>query len=172
MPLFFFPLDMVEVATPCTASWDEMAGDDRVRFCSQCRLHVYNISALTRAEAEALLQEKEGHLCTRFFRRLDGTILTQDCPIGVRSMRRWLASFLALAAAFTILVVGWLIPNRGSSHELQARRSPLREVEPFRTIMEWIDPTMRCTMGKPVPPASRNSGQNGNQVNRDGLVSP
>ena len=26
-------LDRVRIASPCSASWSDMAGDDRVRFC-------------------------------------------------------------------------------------------------------------------------------------------
>jgi hypothetical protein len=33
---------------------------------------------MTRAQAEQLVQEKEGKLCTRFYRRTDGTILTRQ----------------------------------------------------------------------------------------------
>jgi hypothetical protein len=37
-------LEMVRVASPCTADWDATHGDDRVRYCGQCNLHVYNLS--------------------------------------------------------------------------------------------------------------------------------
>lgn len=88
MPNLLFPLDAVEIATPCPARWDSMSGTDRIRFCPQCRLNVYNLSGLSRGEAEALVAAKEGRLCIRFFRRIDGTILTQVCPVGIRLSRR------------------------------------------------------------------------------------
>jgi len=37
---------------------------------------VFDLSALTRDEAEALLIAKKGKLCAQYFRREDGTILT------------------------------------------------------------------------------------------------
>jgi hypothetical protein len=43
---------------------------------------------MTRHQAEALLREKEGQLCARVFRRADGTILTGNCPVGLRAMGR------------------------------------------------------------------------------------
>jgi len=61
-----------------------MTGDDRVRFCGECKKHVYNLSAMTQREAETLLRETNAQVCTRFYQRLDGTILTQDCPLGLR----------------------------------------------------------------------------------------
>jgi hypothetical protein len=82
------PLDHVKVATPCSARWEEMAGDDRARFCSHCNLNVYNLSAMRRDEAEALVASAEGRLCVRFYRRNDGTIITQDCPIGMQAARQ------------------------------------------------------------------------------------
>jgi hypothetical protein len=78
----------LKVAKPCPASWEAMVGDDRVRRCELCQLNVYNISELTRPEAEALVARSEGtRLCVRFFRREDGTVLTQDCPVGVLRLR-------------------------------------------------------------------------------------
>jgi len=76
------PLNNIHIASPCPANWDEMYGDDRKRFCSECKLNVYNLSGMTRAEAASLVTNHEGRLCVSFFRRADGTILTADCPVG------------------------------------------------------------------------------------------
>lgn len=89
-------LDDVRVASPCEASWEDMVGDERKRFCTQCARHVFNLSALTRGEAEALVQGA-GELCVRFYRRADGTLLTADCPVGLRRRRRRWVAFSALA---------------------------------------------------------------------------
>src|SRR5260370_19852842 len=71
-------LDRISVAAPCAADWDSMPGSDRVRHCDQCNKNVYNLSEMTRRQAEALLREKEGQLCARLYRRADGTILTSN----------------------------------------------------------------------------------------------
>jgi hypothetical protein len=65
-----------------------MLGNDRVRFCDQCNLNVYNLSALPKRDAERLIMSTEGRLCVRFYRRADGTILTQNCPTGLRALKR------------------------------------------------------------------------------------
>ncbi len=101
-PLPMFTLDDVRVASPCPADWDAMAGTDQARFCDQCHKNVYNLSALTRAEAEALVLEKEGHLCVRYYARADGTVLTQDCPVGLRAVRARVARKLSYAAALLL----------------------------------------------------------------------
>lgn len=80
-------LGVVRVAAPCHRDWDEMTGDARVRLCADCKLNVYNLSELTTDEAHQLIREKEGKLCVRFFTRADGTVLTRDCPQGVRARR-------------------------------------------------------------------------------------
>src|SRR5262245_32868959 len=98
-------LEMVRVASPCTVEWDAMHGDDRVRFCGQCNLNVYNLSGMTREEAEALVNRREGRLCVQLLLRHDGTVLTQDCPVGLRALRRkvWKALAAAASLAFAML---------------------------------------------------------------------
>ena len=81
-------LNDVRVATPCPAEWDAMIGTERVRFCGQCQLNVYNLSSMSRREAESLISRTEGRLCVRFYRRKDGSIITQDCPVGLRALKR------------------------------------------------------------------------------------
>ena len=95
-------LRRVRVASPCRASWDGMEGDERVRFCRQCGLNVYNLSEMTRAEAGSLVARTEGRLCARFYRRADGTVLTKDCPVGLRAVRLRVAR--AAGAAFAAVL--------------------------------------------------------------------
>ena len=80
------PLNQISVATPCHESWDDMTGDDKKRFCCGCKKNVFNLSAMTEAEAQTVLSV--GNPCVRFYRRVDGTVLTQDCPVGVKRVRR------------------------------------------------------------------------------------
>lgn len=87
-------LDNISVASPCTQDWARMRpgeeNPDQVRFCSSCSKNVYDISAMTKTEAEELISSREGRLCVRYFRRHDGTILTKDCPVGLAAIRqRW-----------------------------------------------------------------------------------
>ena len=81
-------LDGMRIASPCSISWENMSGDDRARFCNQCNLHVYNISAMTKAQVASLIASAEGRICARLYRRADGTVLTRDCPVGLRAVRR------------------------------------------------------------------------------------
>lgn len=94
-------LDRIRIASPCPITWEQMVGDDSVRFCNHCRLNVYNLSELSKAEAEALLVSSEGRLCARLYRRSDGTVLTKDCPAGLQALRRRMAR--SAAAVFALL---------------------------------------------------------------------
>lgn len=88
----FIPLEAMQVASPCDRDWNAMRGDDSARFCQSCAKHVYNLSGMTRAEAENLIRSHErdmaeGEFCIRLSRRADGTIITDNCPIGLRRFR-------------------------------------------------------------------------------------
>src|SRR5262245_10193856 len=101
------PLERLRIASPCPASWEQMSGDERVRFCDTCDLHVYNISRMTHREAISLITETEGRLCARIYRRADGTVITRDCPVGLRAIRRRVAriagaSLAALLGLFSV----------------------------------------------------------------------
>jgi len=100
------PLDRVEVAAPCSASWEEMAGDERVRFCDHCALNVYNLSAMSRNDAEELVRAHEGRLCIRYYKRQDGTLLTDNCPVGLRRARARLKILAGAAAAVVAAIFG------------------------------------------------------------------
>jgi len=74
------PLDLnkIRIARPCDVPWDGMKGDDRARFCEQCKQTVYNISGMTRDEVVKLI-EKDGRPCMQVLRRKDGTVITREC---------------------------------------------------------------------------------------------
>jgi len=99
-------LESVRIATPCRADWNEMTGDDRVRFCGKCEKHVFNLSAMTREEAERLLREKTGAMCARLYRRADGTVLTADCPVGVRAKRVRRLAVVAVGGSVAAAIAG------------------------------------------------------------------
>jgi hypothetical protein len=150
------PLEQISVASPCTVSWDAMTGDAEARFCGQCSQHVYNLSALTQEEAEALVLAREGRLCVRFFKRADGTMMTKDCPVGWRALKRRLALVGAAAAAvlgamFGLLAVGALAATRED-------RGVARVGNPIQRVKDWLFPPPVCVMGEPIPIAPAPGG--------------
>src|SRR5215204_4694588 len=99
------PLDNIRIASPCRSDWNQMYGDERKRFCGECKLNVYNLSDMSRDEAERLLANAEGRLCVRFYRRRDGTVITKDCPVGWRAIKRRVSR---IAVAIPSIVFGFV----------------------------------------------------------------
>lgn len=116
-------LDRIRIASPCPVSWERMTGDDRVRSCDECDLHVYNLGEMTRAEAEALIANTESRLCARIYRRADGTVITRDCPVGLRAIRRRVAMTAgAIFAAMMALATSVFGQKPGSKDKSSCRQ--------------------------------------------------
>lgn len=104
-------LDRAYIAAPCPAKWEDMVGDERTRFCGQCAKNVYDVSAMTADEAEALIRATEGRACLRLYRRKDGTVLTSDCPVGLaerayQQAKRAVLASVALVVTLTAALFG------------------------------------------------------------------
>lgn len=128
------PLDRVTVASPCSADWDEMIGDERARFCGQCKLNVYNLSGMTRRQAESLIASAEGRLCVRFYRRADGTILTENCPVGLRAVKRRLSRVLsATLSAILSFLAGLGLYTALDEREPMTTMGAIAVTTPMRT---------------------------------------
>lgn len=110
-----FVLDNLSIASPCPKLWSEMelTDADAVRFCGDCKKNVYDVSQMTTAETELLVQrasaaEAAGQgrsLCMQLYRRADGTVITDDCPVGLRRLRdNWRKLRNAAAAAIALVL--------------------------------------------------------------------
>ena len=132
-------LDDLRVASPCKADWDAMRplkdselGPDhgaRARFCGSCEKNVYDLSSMTRKDALALIERHEGTCCVRFYKRADGTVLTEDCPVGFaaalrQAQRKTLAGIAACAGAVATFV-GFLL---GTANPISQRLGTVDEV--------------------------------------------
>lgn len=106
MNKFTNPLNGIKIASPCSQNWDEMIGTERKRFCGECKLNVYNLSGMTRGEAENLLSNSEGRLCVRFYRRADGSVLTKNCPVGWQALKRRVSKTATACASLLFTALG------------------------------------------------------------------
>jgi hypothetical protein len=128
MQKFTNPLDGVKVASPCGANWNEMRGNERKKYCAMCKLNVYNLSEMTQTEAESFLINSEGRVCLRIHRRADGTVITQDCPVGWAKIKRKVSR---TATAVFALVAGFF----GGFFALESLKS-LREFTNYDKVPE------------------------------------
>src|ERR1051325_2051840 len=95
-------LDRITIPAPCNADWESMIGNDQVRFCEHCNLHVTNLSAMTRSEAMRLVAQSRRRLCVRLIRRPDGSVLTKGVPEKLHLISRRVSRIAA--GAFTAAV--------------------------------------------------------------------
>ena len=98
------PHERLEISEPCSAEWDSMMGNERVRFCAHCRLHVQNLSEITPKQALELVRRSGGRLCLRIERDLSGSPRTRALAaplyqIGRRASRLAAGAF---GAALTL----------------------------------------------------------------------
>jgi TonB family protein len=102
-------LSSLKVAAPCTVSWESMEGGDRVRHCSQCDKNVYNLTDMTKAEANEFLTLTAQSACVNFYKRADGTVISDNCPVGLRRLRAQYRRTAAAVATVVSLSQGFLL---------------------------------------------------------------
>jgi hypothetical protein len=148
-------LEVIDIARPCPADWDQMRGDDQVRFCKHCSLNVYNLSAMTREAAEQLVAEREGRLCIRMYRRLDGTVVTQDCEGAIKLAAKRIGRF---AKAMTAVVLTAALAPLGFSRWLNAAPTEKSSSSTPSVCVTPPQPT-RAMMGDMLEPAVQVQGK-------------
>jgi len=151
MARFNNPLANVQVAAPCKADWNQMMGDERVRFCSECNLNVYSLSAMTRSDAESLIVRNEGRLCVKFYRRRDGSIITRDCPVGLRAIRRRV-SYLTKAIASAVLS---FMAGVGVHEAVSSSLTALRPGRTMGVMAERVEPRFDVQDPQVIPDRAR-----------------
>jgi hypothetical protein len=108
-------LHNIQIASPCKADWDKMTGDERARFCQDCKLNVYNLAEMTLPEAEQLIIDTEGNVCLQIYRRHDGTVITKDCPVGLaQKLKRKAVAVAGALAASAAFVFAWFGQTRAA----------------------------------------------------------
>lgn len=158
-------LDKVSLAKPCSQNWDEMVGDERERFCNQCSLNVYNLSSMTRDEAEEFLQlRNDGSVCLNYTADAKGKIITDDCPRPLRSIRDGFRPVLKVAssfvAAFGLFVTGALAQA--------PQRTAGKPCVPVKNQQEQAPPMLGSP---PVPSQAEQDAVNTEKILKDKIAS-
>jgi hypothetical protein len=94
-------MKQARIASPCSANWDEMPGDEKMRLCGQCNKHVLNAIEMTDEEVlQAFARIAAGQrVCMQLYRRADGTFLTKDCPVGFKKLQAQARKAISRVAA-------------------------------------------------------------------------
>jgi hypothetical protein len=153
MSMFNHTLDHVRVAAPCNVDWDSMFGDERVRFCGQCKLNVYNLSEMSKTEAEQLVTRAEGRLCIRYYQRRDGSIITRNCPVGLRAIKRRLSRVAsAVGSALLTFLAGIGVYDIATRLSLVRDRSVMGSIAVREVDVNLLPPSVTGEMVLTPPP--------------------
>jgi hypothetical protein len=128
----------IRIASPCSADWNRMFGDERVRYCPDCQLNVYNFLEMSDSDIEKIVADRDGRLCARFYQRSDGTMLSRNCPVGIRAAVQRVSSFASAALAAVLSVTPAFAGVRIATHD-----PTLLQIQPAQTglSLEVVDVT-------------------------------
>lgn len=107
------------ISSPCSVKWNDMQAEQSnssVRFCGDCKLNVHNLSSLSDEEVVVLLNRKASgeRVCTYFYRKEDGTLVTDNCPKQMKQMRDRLQAY----AASMLVTLCWILANSANAQGL------------------------------------------------------
>lgn len=109
--------EAMRIKGPCSEEWDEMVGNEKVRFCSHCEKNVNDVSKMTRREAMRLVRRSNGGLCLRY----------EVHPVTRRPM---FAAKLSNAARRTGIAAGVITASIAMADAVYAQG----ETRPFETV--------------------------------------
>jgi hypothetical protein len=142
-----FNVNNLRVASPCQTNWENMRGNAQVRFCDLCSLNVYNISEMTETEVQSLILSSEGRICGKIYKRTDGTVITRDCPVGLRAYYKRTARFAG--TALTAILGLFSISFGQSNSKKDTETVPASKVKIVRTTNQNQDSVLSGTIFDP-----------------------
>jgi hypothetical protein len=117
-------LKNLTIPSPCSTDWNSMKGNDQVRFCEHCDLSVFNLSTMTRHQAERLVTRSNGRLCVQFVADPNGKPLFAEAGQKLYRISRR-ASRIAAGAFTAALSVSSAVANTSqNSQSWQLENSP------------------------------------------------
>jgi hypothetical protein len=157
-------IDTIRIASPCTALWTEMSGDDRARFCGLCQKTVYDSMSIDACELERLVDQAA---CVRVHRDGGGRVLTRDRIARAVALAATAALAACTGADTDSATRGNVQPDTiaevsgqrtdaprdlpGGSVIAEAANAGRNTVEEVRRwVPEISGPALRPTMGEPV----------------------
>lgn len=134
-----------------------MTGSESVRFCHSCKLNVYNIAQFSDSEAQEIFSQNlnGNRICTRIYRRPDGTVMTDNCPRALRRLRDWrnrTFSTIAKVAALATLFLSANLPGAASSDKDKEKVAP-QPSKSNSTALQSVKPVVSPDYEKNPAPA-------------------
>lgn len=134
-----------QITKPCHQNWDAMTGDEKKRYCSHCRLHVHNLSAMTPEEQLALLARRDEKSCITYLEKGEAMRVCTDNWVAVQ---RFFRPFRRMALSLSAIAVA-LLTSCGTP---SARRvsPPKPPPSPPPVVCEPVELDGKRVMGAPV----------------------
>ena len=111
------------VPNPCPESWDALTPEERGHFCATCQTKVWDLSSMTKAEADALVQELDGDLCVSYRERADGSVAHRPEPLVPLARLR---ARLPAAAGLSLMLAA-CTPSTGGESDAAPAQGPKAE---------------------------------------------
>jgi hypothetical protein len=70
--------DFLDLPTPCEVAWNDMGEGNGVRHCARCHEDVHDLSALSAADVERLLEAAQWGVCVSFLVDREGNMVTRE----------------------------------------------------------------------------------------------
>jgi ankyrin repeat protein len=146
-------LRSITVTSPCLADWDQMTGNDQIRFCEHCNLKVHNISELSYSQAARLVARSQGRLCVRYYRDSQGAAITKQTTrklhqIGRRASRLAAGAFSATLSLAT--ATAQTSANFQSSSAYNSHAQPDKSVFASTIVGTITDPNSAVIAGATI----------------------
>jgi hypothetical protein len=142
----------ITVSSPCHADWDQMTGNDQIRFCEHCQLKVHNLSELSYSRAARLVARSQGRLCVRYYRDSQGGAITKQAPGKLHQIGRRASRFAAGAFSATLSLATAVAQT---SPDLQTNSSYGTQARPDKQVFgSTIVGTITDPNGAVIPAAS------------------
>lgn len=94
--------EQLKIKNPCSANWDQMIGNEWVRFCEHCQLTVNDLTPLTPKRVRRLIANSKGRLCVRYRISREGTPTLKGVPQQLHQIRKRVSKLAA--GAFTTML--------------------------------------------------------------------
>jgi len=148
------PLQQIQIKSPCDKSWAAMDGDDQKRYCEGCRKDVFNLSAMTSAAAQDLIDAHAGNLCVRVELKEDGGIQTLDAP--PQRKRRYAPAFgwaVALIVAGIVSLPNTALAAKQHKHMAHKHHKRVTVVRYMSIVLPTaVQPTTTTATKQPITP--------------------
>lgn len=149
-------LRSITIESPCSANWEEMVGNDRIRACGHCRLSVQDLSQMTAAEAYKLVRTSKGRLCLRIHRTPAGDVITRPAYEKLHAISRR-TSRIAAGAFTAVMSLSSAAYAQTAGAEKVEQQQPFaqRPAAPASTGPSgWLSGTVTDTNGAVIPGAT------------------